>query len=339
MGLKHPIENGVISNWEDMEEIWTHIFHELHATFEEHPVLVTDCPSHSDEDREEMARWMFCNNVPALAIITAAELALYASNRTTGIVIDFGCNVTHVVPIYDGAIVKDAVQKLDIGGKDLTGYLIKLLMEERGYAITTNGEIKIVETEVKEKWAYVALDFEQEMRDAAVARLDFEKDIRMPKSWEPETLKVGSELWVSNKLYLLFDHSDPLSRSFQISEALFKPALLERESPGIHEMIYDAITRCGTDIQSQMWGNVVLTGGTSMLRGLADRLEKELGTLAPPSTIVGIVAPEDGRNNAWKAGSIIADQSTRPIWWTKGEYEEFGQGLVHHKRTSTLAGI
>lgn len=118
MGLRYPIENGIITNWDNMEVIWINTYRDrLRVTFEEHPLLMTESPLNSDENREQMTQLFFrVLNAPALAIRTTAELALYATNRTTGVVIDFGCNVTHVVPVCEGVIIKDVVQLLDIGG-------------------------------------------------------------------------------------------------------------------------------------------------------------------------------------------------------------------------------
>ena len=197
MRIRRPVQEGIITNWDDTEAIWFSIFigHEhLRAAPEEHPILFTESVASPPENREKMAQVMFEHfNVPALAIRTTAELALFASGRKTGVVVEFGYDVTHVVPIHSGVVVKEAVQRLDVGGANLTEYLIKLLMEERAYCLSTTHERRHVE-EAKERLAYVALDFEEEMQKATAAGSSREPEFKIQTGGDIDTYKVGNEL-------------------------------------------------------------------------------------------------------------------------------------------------
>ena len=128
--LKYLIEHGIVTNWDDMEILWNHAFNELRVQPDEHPVLLSDTPLNPNPNREKTTQVMFEKyETPAMYMANTTVLSLYASGRTTGIVLDSGKVVSHTVPIYEGYAFPHAISRLDLGGDDLTRYFIRLLTE------------------------------------------------------------------------------------------------------------------------------------------------------------------------------------------------------------------
>ena len=161
--LKYPIEHGIITNWDDMEKLWHHTFYnELRVAPEEHPILLTEPALNVKANREKMTQIMFETfAVPAVYIANQSVLSLLTTGRMTGLVIDSGDGNTCAVPVYEGYALPYTILKYDISGRDLTDYLMKMLIE-RGYSLATTTEREIVR-DMKEKLCYVALDFQNEM--------------------------------------------------------------------------------------------------------------------------------------------------------------------------------
>ena len=104
--LRWSIERSLVTDWDDMEKIWHHTFYnELRVAPEEHPVILTESPLEPKASHERVTQIMFETfDVPALYIAASNVLALYASGRTTGVVLDSGHDSTYVVPIYEGCV-------------------------------------------------------------------------------------------------------------------------------------------------------------------------------------------------------------------------------------------
>ncbi|MFX1253626.1 MAG: actin, cytoplasmic 2 [Promethearchaeota archaeon] len=304
--LIYPIEHGVVTDWDAMEKIWHYTFHnDLRVNPSEHPVLFTEAPLNPARNREKMAEILFETfNAPAMYVSMQAVLSLYASGRTTGLVVDAGDGVMHIVPIYEGFAITHAIGRIDIAGRDITEYLRRLL-RQRGYPLTSSAEKEIVR-DIKERLCYVALDPERELKLAEKVS-GMEKQYTLP---DGETLTIGPE-------------------RFLAPEAFFNPAAMGREEVAMNEAIYEAIQKCDIDLRKELYQNIVLSGGSTMFPGLKERLHKELTEMVPENIEIRIVAPPERRYSVWIGGSILSSLKTfQRLWVSRKEYQEQGATVV-----------
>ena len=306
--LNYPIEYGIVKNWDEMEQIWGHIFsNELCASPEEHNVMLTEVPQNPKFNREKMIQIMFETfNVPKFYIANPANLSIYAVGKFTGFVVDLGDGISQFAPIYEGYSIANNIIIQRLGGRDLTEYMVKQL-QNQGYSFYTTSSKEIAK-DIKEKACYAALYYEDEIK--YIEPFDYE-------------LPDGKHLIIKEPRIIC-------------PEILFKPEIIgiEINIYNIGETCNNLIQKCDIDKRKDFYHSIILSGGTSMINGLPERFTREIKALAPYSMKeeVKVIASPERKYAAWIGGSILSSISTfESMWITKDEYEEYGIDIVHKK--------
>ncbi|KAF8997876.1 Actin/actin-like protein [Cyathus striatus] len=299
--VTQPMEHGIVKNWEDMKLLWDYTFDEkLKIDPRGRRVLLTEPPMNPKVNRERMCQVMFEEyGFEGVHVAIQAVLTLYAQGLTTGVVVDSGDGVTHIVP-------------LDIAGRDVTRYLIKLLLM-RGYAFNRTADFETVR-EIKEKLCYVSYDLDLD------TRLSEETTVLVESYTLPDgrTIKVGSE-------------------RFEAPECMFQPHLVDVEQPGVAEMLFQTIQNAAVDVRSELYKHIVLSGGSSMYPGLPSRLEKEMKQLYLTRVLGGdptrlnkfkirIEDPPRRKHAVFLGGAVLADimKARSEFWISREEWFEEG---------------
>lgn len=313
LSLKYPIERGIITDWDKMQKLWNESFKLLNTEDEYNDakcnVLLTEKANNSKANRERMAQIMFEQfNVDGIVIVVDAVLSLYATNRTTGCVINSGKEVTHIVPIHDGIVLNDNVSVLDIGGKNIIEYFARLT-ESRGYSFATASEMEIAKDLVK-KCMYVCKDIDAEYDKCALST-EIQKNYQLPD---------GQIITID------------ISR-FKSTEPLFQPNYIGLDTKGIHELLFDSIMKCDEYLRPNMCNNILLSGGNMKYDGMKDRLEYELLNIAQEGTKINIINVEDKELLSFVGGSILSSTTLfQKLLITKEEYNDIGGKIVHNRQ-------
>lgn len=235
---------------------------------------------------------------------------------SSGVVVDSGDGVTHIVPVYESVVLNHLTKRLDVAGRDVTRNLIKLLLR-RGYALNRTADFETVR-QIKEKLCYVSYDLELDKRLSEDTTVLVE-NYTLP---DGRVIRVGSE-------------------RFEAPECLFQPHLVDSESPGLGEFLFNTIQSADVDIRASLFKAIVLSGGSSMYPGLPSRLEKELKQLWLTRALQGnperlnkfkvrIEDPPRRRHMVFLGGAVLANimADKESMWVTKAEWEEQGARVL-----------
>jgi len=320
--ISYPVENGIVQDWKGMVNLWDYTFKErLKIDPKEHKILLTEPPMNPKENQKKMLATMLEHyQFEAAKVSIQAMLVLYAQGLLTGVVVDSGDGVTHIVPVWEGICPPNLIRRLNVAGRHMTRYLIKLL-QVRGYAFNRSADFETVR-QIKEQFCYVGHDLEVE------SRLALETTVLMQSYTLPDgrVIKLGRE-------------------RYEAAEVLFKPSLIDVEGDGIADMLFNMIQDADIDLRPAFYKHIVLSGGSTMYPGLPSRLEKEMKRLYLEKILkndkkklskfkLRIEDPPRRKHMVFLGGSVLADiMKDRPEFWiSKAEWAEHGANIIAKKQ-------
>lgn len=345
------LKDGIVADWDVVDSIWDHAFRErLLIDPKEHPILLAEPSSNSQQQRERAAELMFeSHKVPALFLAKNAVLTSFASGRPTSLVVDCGGGSTTVAAVHDGYVLQKAVVSSPIGGEVLTDCLMRFL-ESKGILVKPRYSFKRKEARPGE-FQIVDLDFPNTTASyKRYSQMLIVNDFKEAVCRVPDT--VFDETSYSNIPTTSYELPDGQilefgADRFKFPDLIFNPSLLQtmphmekldnlgHSLRGLPQMVIESINKCDVDIRRELFSSILLAGGTASMQQMKERLEKDLMEEAPQAARVKVLASGNAierRFSVWIGGSILASLgSFQQMWFSKAEYEEHGASYIQRK--------
>ena len=327
LAMQYPVRNGVIQDIDNMCTVWDYVF----ATkmnidrdasgkgvdMSGRSLMLSEPPGLASKYRTQQYETFFERySLDRVQSGVQGVLSLYSVGLTTGVAIDCGEGVTHCTPIFEGYSLPKANRRVDLGGRNITDFLVRLL-QRRGYSLSRTNDFEVVRA-IKEKFCYAAVDFGLEKR-LAYETTTLEKAMLLP---DGSSLTIGPE-------------------RFEATEALFKPHLLDMESDGLSGQLWASIQACDIDLRAKLYEHVLLCGGGTMFPGLPTRVEQDMRALFLEHALKGdksrmhrfklkIEDPPRRKHMAYLGAAVMAQLSedVTENWITKAEWDESGPSII-----------
>ena len=303
--LKYPSAHGMFLDNTDINKIFEYIYLNLDVNVidvKEHPVLITEPLLNPKENRQKIAKILFeTHKVKYLFFASQPVLSLYSTSSTFGTVLESGEGVTQSCIIYEGYSIPGSYKRINLGGRDVTEYL-QLLLYRKGYELKNSDGFQITKK------------MKEEIGEVSINGTNFENIENI------------------NQKYILPDDSEMNvgEERFLAPEILFNPSLRQYEYPGLPEIITESINKTNVDLKKNLYNSILLCGGNMKMKGMKERIHKEIKKNAPKNTKVRLHIPSNPSNSAWIGANIISSLDiSRDMWISKTEWENSYDDLIN----------
>lgn len=300
--LKYPLSHGIFNNKEDINPIFEYIYSNLDMSIteiKEHPVLIAEPLLNPQDNRKDIAKVLFDTyKIENLFFASQPILSLFSTSSTSGAVLESGDGVTQSCIIYEGYTIPGSYKRINLGGKEVTEYL-QYLLNRKGIKLENSDGFQITK-KIKEELCEI---FPQEQEN----NLEI-KNYTLP---DDSIIEIGDERRLA-------------------PEILFNPLIREYEYPGIQEILAESINKTNVDLKLQLYGSILLSGGNTNIKGMKERMYKEIKKLAPKNAKVRLHTPSNPENCSWIGGNIISSlEMSKEMWISNNEWMEKGEYIIN----------
>jgi actin-related protein 2 len=331
LDLKYPISEGIIKDKEELELLWRYAITEKigikEENFKDHYCMLTEAPMNPMGNKKFMTETLLekfqmggCNIEPQ------AKLTLIYEGKESGLVLDSGDGVTHCIPVVHSMLDHHNIVRLNIAGRHITQYLIRLL-QIKGYAFNSTADFETVR-EIKEKFCMVSANIEQDRK--------LDKETAFYNSFHKLTT-TGKTILISNE-------------KFEAPEILFNPMLVQDESLGIQDMVVNCIQSCPMDNRKKLYESIILSGATTLFAGFSSRLEDEVKKKYQKTVLkdenkkinidINIIDNPNRQyavfNGAVFLSNFYKDHKKTAYWISRQEWEECGEKILYQKCSNII---
>jgi len=320
--ISHPIRQGAVQSWDDLEAIWSHILEtELKTEAGTQPIIMTQSPLATKQEEDTMAEILVEKlGVPAFFIANKSVMSLYGGGNMTGIAVDSGHDMTYIVPSYQGNPVEDGSLVLKLGGRHVTDQLMHQLVngkyslpddnfmlwrKKKKTNFTVSSKKEIIR-EMKEQYCSVTTNYFEDCANTAY----HEESVRLP---DGNMIVMGKE-------------------SFTAPEILFQPQLASKKTIGIPELVYSCLMKCDSSVRAELLANITLSGGNTRFPGMEKRLYQELQALLPVRSLkdaVKVRALPHRDLLGWVGAARLSNLSSfQRFWLTPADFREEGSNAT-----------
>jgi len=335
-----PYQKGYLVNWEVQRQIWDYVFSKscLNADLSDSNLILSEPQFNFTSIKECMDEILFEEyRVNALCRTTAAQLSFYNYAKETRkrslccLVVDCGYSFSHVVPVFDGKVIKKGVKRINVGGKIMTNHLKEILSYRQLHVMDETYVIN----QVREDCCYASTQFKKDMETSmkrgpenTVARDYVLPDYTNVKRGFLRPVEETWEKYRGNEQLLRMNNE-----RFTIPELLFTPSDIGIPEMGISEAVIESVSSTSLAMHPHFYMNIVLTGGNALIPGFSERIYKDVRSMAPIDFDVEITSPTSPIAYAWQGGVELSKQQDflENYCVTRSEYEENGRAICNER--------